>query len=396
MKILRIIPSVNPQDGGPIAGILNTAHEMKEVGGHTTEIVCHDLPDSPWLSDFPFKVHALGPIHKKYGRHTKLSSWIAENGKFYDAAVLHGLWNHASIRGWQGLREAKLPYVVYTHGMLDPWFRKKYPVKHILKQMAWAVQGRALRDAHSVLFTSAEEEKLSRRVFWGFKYDSRVVAYGVSNPPSVKEANRAAFQDVYPGIGDRSYILFLSRIHPKKGVDLLIEAYGSIIKGMETPSDFPDLVIAGPDALDMKPKLSKKAESLGVADRIHWPGMISGKAKFGAFRASEVFILPSHQENFGQVVAEALACNVPVLTTDKVNIWREIVNAGAGLAEPDTLEGITRLLVRWKALGKEEQDQMRQEARPCYDRHFTISAASQDLTDILREAVATSEVKTLK
>ena len=139
-----------------------------------------------------------------------------------------------------------------------------------------------------------------------------------------------------PELKGRKFILFLSRIHPKKGVDLLIQAFARHAK------TFPeiDLVIAGPDQTGSKSALQKLARELGVDNRIYWPGMLSGDAKWGAFRSAEFFVLPSHQENFGIVVAEAMALSKPVLITNKVNIWREIEADGAGLVVNDDVEGI--------------------------------------------------------
>ena len=106
-------------------------------------------------------------------------------------------------------------------------------------------------------------------------------------------------------------------------------------------------MIAGPDQVGMQAKLMGMAGQLGIADRVHWPGLIGGDVKWGALRACDALILPSHQENLGISVVEALAVGRPVLISHQVNIWQEIESDGAGLAEDDTLEGTVRLLCRW-------------------------------------------------
>lgn len=382
MRILRIIASIDPKGGGPIEALRLTAANLEELG-HQTELVTLDDPKSDEISAFPYTVHACGPGTKKYGYTRKLSRWIAEHGGEYDVAIVEGLWNHASVGGWQGLRKAGLPYVVFTHGMMDPWFKKAYPLKHLAKQAFWlGWQGKVLRDAKAVLFTCEEERRLARGSFWGFDYNERVVAFGSAEPPNDAETQKAAFSEALPQVSGKRFLLYLSRIHRKKGCDLLIEAFSKYAKSN------PDieLVIAGPDQENWRQELETIADAEGIAQRIHWPGMISGDQKWGAFRSAEAFILPSHQENFGIVVAEAMACGTPVLTTNKVNIWREVEASGGGLIEDDTVQGIEHLLGRWLQLGDEEKVEMGRNARAGFDKYFQAEAAAKDLAQALHDA----------
>jgi glycosyltransferase involved in cell wall biosynthesis len=140
-----------------------------------------------------------------------------------------------------------------------------------------------------------------------------------------------------------------------------------------------DLVMAGPDQLGWVQKLNAMAASLGIENRIHWTGMLKGQLKWGAIRSAEAAILPSHQENFGVVVAEAMSCSTPVLISDKVNIWREVQNSGAGLVEPDTLEGTRHLIQTFAELSDEQHQQMRTAARREFLRSFEIEAVAYDL-----------------
>ena len=122
----------------------------------------------------------------------------------------------------------------------------------------------------------------------------------------------------------------------------------------------------------MSAKLKATAANAGIADRVFWPGLITGDAKWGAFFGSEAFILPSHQENFGIAVAEALGCGKPVLLADKVNIAEEITEDGAGLMELDTPEGTLRLLQRWIAMTIEERQHMAKLAYECFHRRYDM------------------------
>jgi len=162
--------------------------------------------------------------------------------------------------------------------------------------------------------------------------------------------------------------LYLGRIHPKKGCDLLMEAF----LRMADRAPWLHLLMAGPDPTGMRAKLEARLRAAGLHHRVHWPGLLTGDAKWGSFLASEAFILPSHQENFGIAVAEALGCSRPVLISDQVNIWPEIQQDGAGLVAPDTLEGTQQLLEGWTALSVEERAAFHQRAKDCFDRRYNI------------------------
>lgn len=383
MNILRIIGSVDPSQGGPIEGLRRSTEVLKQVGHHT-EVLSLDDPDASCLETFPFEVHALGSGITRYRYTRKIDDWISDNAHRFDVAVVHGLWNHASVGGGRALFTAGLPYVVFTHGMMDPWFQTTYPLKHAAKQLFWWLcQGAVLNNAQKVLFTSEDEMILSRNAFKPATYIETTVPYGAAEiAPKDHERARTSFRNSVPGLSKSPFLLFLSRIHPKKGCDLLIEAFGEFaLKNLHH-----HLVIAGPDQAGLVSSLKERARALGFLDRLHFPGMLQGDEKWGAYLEAEAFVLPSHQENFGIVVAEALGSGAPVLTTDKVNIWREVRSCGAGYIEPDTPEGISALLTRWGELTLDEKNLMSVCARQCFEKNFQLEAAAHGLLDVLREA----------
>jgi len=393
MAILHLIASVNPEHGGPIEGVLRQSLYSLNESGHLREVLSLDGPDAPWVQNCPIKVYAMGPTSQarhdryrrffpwmRYGFSLRFVKWLRKNYHRYDGIVVNGLWNFVTMGFVMALGGRQVKYVVYTHGMLDPWFSTTYPLKSFFKQIFWWIaDGRVVNSAGAVLFTSEEERELARNAFYPYHPRERVVSYGSSDVPEGDETQERAFRSAAPGTLGRRYLLFLSRIHPKKGCDLLIEAFARVASGHPDL----DLVIAGPDQIGIKPRLQKLAADLGVSDRIHWPGMLQGDAKWGAFRSAEAFILPSHQENFGIVVAEAMACGTPALISNKVNIWREVEAAGAGFVEEDTSQGAEALMRRFLALDRTALDQMRKDARAGYDRNFSIAGAVASLEDAL-------------
>ena len=220
-----------------------------------------------------------------------------------------------------------------------------------------------------------------RKSFWLYRANEVVSSYGTSDPP----ANRAIAADQFirdhPQLQDKRVVLFLSRIHEKKGCDLLLDAFaGAILRDPRL-----HLVMAGPDQTGWAASLKARADRLGIGDAVTWPGMLQGDQKWGAFAASEVFCLPSHQENFGIVVAEALACGKPVLISNKVNIWREIQADGAGFVDDDTVDGTVRNLQRWLSLNREDYDRMTARAQECFASRFHVRKAAESLVEIIEE-----------
>jgi glycosyltransferase involved in cell wall biosynthesis len=393
--VLHLIGSVDPKIGGPVEALRQLYAVFKEHGIEI-EAATLDQPDAPYLKDYPFKIYALGrPRGSEQWERTKIpwiryrlspkyTPWLRQNLHRYDLVIGHGIWTHSSSGAVGPLLKSKTPYFVFTHGALDPWFRQTYPIKHLIKQLFWWVgDGRYLHHAKSVLFTTEEERLLARGAFHGYSPAETVIRYGVADPPPHTEAQDLAFRARVPDLNGRPYLLYLSRIHPKKGCDLLIRAFAA--KADKDPD--LQLVIAGPDETGWQPDLSKLAERKGMGRRIHWPGMLRGDEKWGAFRNCEAFILPSHQENFGIVVAEALACGKQVLISDKVNIWREVTGSGGGLVAPDTLDGAKSLLARWLDQSPDERAAAATAARQCYLTYFDIKKTSVDIVRLVKQAL---------
>lgn len=376
---MQSIRSVNPEGGGVIE-VVKQFSRVLEGQGHDVTIVSLDAPTDPWVQECPHRVEALGPSRANYGASARFVPWLREHANAFDAVIVNGLWQFNSFGVWQALRGTSQHYFVFPHGMLDPWFKRTYPLKHLKKWLYWPwAEYRVLRDAHAVLFTCEQEKDLARQSFWLYRCHERVVSLGISRPTGDPATQRETFLARFPQCRGQRLVLFLGRIHEKKGCDLLIRAFADAAL---FHSDLL-LVLAGPEQQDTTRWRGLAAE-LGVADRIVWTGMLTGDLKWGALHASDVFALPSHQENFGIAVVEALACGVPVLISREVNIWREIVECGAGLAAPDTLEGTTELLQEWLAHSPPEREEMRQRARDCFAARFEITRATEHLLAVLR------------
>jgi len=388
LRILHVISSVNPQGGGPIEGVKQLAR-VNGGHGHRIEIVSLDDPQAEWVRQCPLPCHALGPSHiGKYRYSPRLVSWLRTNRARYDAVIVNGIWQYHAYAVWRALHGTSTPYFAYTHGMLDPWFKRRYPLKHLKKWLVWPwAEYRMLRDAAAVLFTSEDERRLARQSFWLYRCNEVVVNYGTSVPPNEATAQREAFLARFPGLATTRNLLFLGRLHEKKGVDLLLRALAAVRTREPRLTEDVRLVMAGPANDDYGQRMQRLAKALGLDDITVWTGMVTGPLKWGAFRCAEAFALPSHQENFGISVAESLACGVPVLISNQVNIWREIQQDQAGLVADDTQAGTEALLTQWLGTPVEAWQAMRGRAQDCFNARFRIDRAAASLIEAMQRAV---------
>ena len=367
MRILHVIGSLNPAHGGPPEVVCQIARASPQIGVDV-EVVSLDDPGAEFLSGIGFPVHALGPGLTGFDFSLRLRRWLRQNISRFDGLVMHGLWSWPGIAVRSAARSAGKPYGMFPHGALDPWFNKQYRLKHLKKLLYWPIQYRVLRDARRVFFTCESERDLAAMSFWPHRWTSELIHPGASEPSGNPQAQIQAWRQRCPQLRGRPYLLFLGRLHEKKGCDLLLRAFAVVAPSVPEL----DLVMAGPDQVGWQPALQQMAAKLGIAERVHWPGMVTGDAKWGALRAAEAFVLPSHQENFGIAVAESLAAGRPVLISNQVNIWPQIQAEGVGLVDDDTLEGTEQLLRRWLALPPAERQAMAARAHPCFVKNYSM------------------------
>ena len=380
MKILQLLPSIDPKLGGPCEVVRQLGQALK-LTGHHTEVATLDDPNAAYLKQFPLPVHALGPGVMGYQYSSRILPWLREHASGFDCMIVNGLWQYPGLATWLSARRSRMPYFVFTHGMLDPWFKRAHPLKHLKKWLYWPwAEYQVLRNARAVFFTCERERVLARESFWLYRCNEKVVNIGIAQPNGIPEQQRNVFYSQFPSLRGKRLFLFLSRIHPKKGCDLLLDAFAQVARTHEKLH----LIMAGPEHEIYGEQLRKQADALHISDRITWTGMISGDVKWGAFASADAFVLPSHQENFGVAAVEALAAGLPVLISNQINICHEIESDGAGLVSPDDAAGTLQMLQRWLAMPEIEQERMRTHARSCFARRFEINSAARSLIESLQ------------
>jgi glycosyltransferase involved in cell wall biosynthesis len=260
----------------------------------------------------------VGRLSYKYS--PKLTAWLADHVGEYDVLHIHSVFNHSTHAAARAARRRGVPYIIRTLGQLNR--------SYALQQGTWkkkaylGLLGRRDLDSAAALHCTSQGEKAD------------VEALGLRPPVVVIPVGQASLPVPVPA-RKRKGILFLGRIHPKKGFDLLFPA----LAGLNT-----QLTVAGTGDPDYLAGLKLEAARLELA--VAWPGMVSGAAKEELLARAAVFVLPSYSENFGIAVAEAMACGIPVVISDQVDLWPEVQEYGAGLVVPCRVAELAEALAR--------------------------------------------------
>lgn len=374
---------MDPSQGGVVEAVHQAAAVFNDRYS-TMHVLCLDAPDSEWLAiKRNYKIFPIGKGYTKYGFHSKLIKWVWSNSRNYDIVIIDGIWQFSSVSGYL-LYLLKVPYCVFIHGMLSPYFNRDR-LKYFKKLPFWfSIERNVIAGASAVIFTCQEELDLATNSFPFYRSKPVITPLGVEICALGSKQLVNTFYQRFPMLKDKNFALFMGRIHPIKGLDLLIDALAEL---KNLPDDFV-LAIAGPDHHGLKEILEKNILDRGLRDRVIWLDMLTGNLKWGALHCADVFILPSHQENFGIVVAEALATGTPVLITDKVNIWKLVADCSAGFVESDDLSGIGRLLEFWFQLPSNKKMEMRIAAKNCFEVHFSKEVVIDNLKKILQEVIS--------
>jgi glycosyltransferase involved in cell wall biosynthesis len=387
MKILHCLDSIDPAFGGPVEAARQFARFRQP--GTEVEVLTLDDEVSAWSAAWPVRVHAIGKGYSIFRYNPDLVTWLNIRHKEYDAVVVHGLFRYNLVGTWQALRGTACPYYVIPHGMLNPWFKARYPLKHLEKSLFWHWRIKhAMAGAAGIIYLTEEESRLANETFDITTFRTAYHPLGIEDPLHVLTPAAPVFLSDH-GLAKKRLIVFFGRICEMKGCDVLIRALAE--------TDMPDdavLVFAGPDNEGIQSRLQELSRELGVADRIRWCGPVYGAAKFELLRRAELFVLPSHCETFPVAVLEALGTSVPVLVSDKVNLWKIIKAENAGLICSDDTPSLSSELSSWFAKSNLDRSRMAQNARRCFEANFRIEHAVRMHEETVAWGVANGKCST--
>ena len=332
MRILHVIPTLALSYGGPSIVCRDMCRALAERGEDITVYTTNrDYPDGeldvpvnePVMQDgytiwyfpvqFPLYMVSLD-MHKA----------LRYYAKDFDLIHIHGIYRFPQASAAYYGRKYDIPYIITPHGSLDPFLfykRKRRLMKRAYENL---VEFRNLNNAAAIHFTTEEEMLLTSPL--GLEAEGVVIPNGLDLDAYQSLPEYGKFREKYE-LGDKKIILHLGRINFKKGLDILVKAFAQLCSNNENIC----LVLAGPDNEGYGRQVKRWLTEKNVMDKAVFTGMLSGVDKLSALKDADIFALPSYSENFGMAVVEAMACGLPVVISDKVNIWREVQRAGAGL-----------------------------------------------------------------
>lgn len=374
MRVLHVIPSVSERSGGPATAIVPMCRSLRDKG-LGVELVATDeglrQTNTDSLSDFKGLPARFFPVQLgasfKYSR--QLAAWLNGNVRSFDVAHVHAVFNHASVAAASACRKAGVPYVVRPLGTLDPWSMRQ---KLVRKRVFWFVSGRKMLQESAAVHYTADAEKQATEGFLGLNH-GRVIPLGVEVAQAPQGHGVAQW---FPALANQRYVLVLSRLDPKKALDLLIESFVSLTRRPEFGSW--RLVVAGDGPPDHVARLKKKAAN---SHRIMFTGWVEGEQKDALLRNASLLALPSRQENFGFCVLEAMARGVPVLVSPQVNLASEIEGGEAGwVVNRDELTSGLNV-----ALAQDAERARRGKAAQVFAQRYSWEKTATDLINLYEE-----------
>jgi glycosyltransferase involved in cell wall biosynthesis len=383
MRVLHVIPSVAPWRGGPSVAIRAVARGLARQGLDTHVATTND--NQPTLLDVPLgrPVDEDGVTYHYFPRQTgfyicslPFSTWLWRRAAEYDLIHIHTVFSYCSnAAAWIAYRKT-IPYIIRPLGVLNRWgFENRRPV---LKQMSFVLIEKRLLGRAAVVQYTTEQER-DEATCLGFPHRPVVIPNPVEMTQTGSEV-RGQFRGQYPELADRRIVLFLSRIDPKKGLDLLLPAFREVLRQNPRVA----LVIAGEGEPSLVERLHRMASELGISNSILWTGFLGGARRAAAFADADIFVLPSYSENFGMAPVEAMGFGLPVVLTDQVGIHKEVSEARAGIVTPVSSEALASALILLLR-DNDLRPEMGRNARRLAASRYSVEAVTNRLRDLYYE-----------
>lgn len=358
MKIIHVISSIDLSAGGPSKSVSDLAFHQARLGHEVTIFTKASL--SPYFRESPhpsLKIRFVNGISFK----KELKNLLAQER--FDLLHGHGIWQMPVHWMSKQAQSSHTPYIISPRGMLEPWALNVGKCK---KKLALALYQRKDLENASCIHATAEMEAENIRKL-GFTNPIAVIPNGIdlAEFPSLEEK----------GIKEKRKILFLSRIHPKKGIELLIQAWHKM--GTNLRKDW-EIEIAGNGEDAYVASLEKLIREFGLSEEIKITGSQFGEAKLQAYQRADLFVLPTYSENFGIVVAEALACGVPVITT-KGTPWEELNSRDAGWWIDIGVDPLVKAMENALVLSDSQLQEIGKNGRLLVEEKYSIQAVAAQM-----------------
>ena len=381
MRVLHVIPSLAPSSGGPSFALPAIARSLQSHGVQVHVATTDD--DGPGRhkagislgQEIPqergWSVRFFPKQTEFYKVSLPLRRWLREHAADYDVVHVHALFSFASLAGARAALGSHVPYIIRPLGVLNRWGmenRRRW-VKALSFRM---LELPLLKRAAAMHYTSRMELEDAAR--FGLRNRQAVIPLGIDLLPFDTLPAASMFGQAYPEVSATRNLLFLSRVDVKKGLDLLIAAFGLIAP---KHADLR-LIVCGEGDPMLLAALRQQAEALGLEGRITWAGQVSGEMRLAAFAAAEMFVLPSHSENFGIALLEAMAAGLPCISTDQVALAADAARVSAVMIakqDPPRLAQAIEELLASETL----RQQLSQAARRLVREDYSLEAMGRGL-----------------
>lgn len=386
MRVLHVIPSLSPKDGGPSFAMPLIARGLKRAGvqvdvatteGKGEQHIAHDEMS---VFSFPRQIEF-------YKVSLPLSRWLSAHVSRYDIVHLHALFSYASYSVANIANKRGVPYIIRPLGVLNHWGIENR--RRLLKRLSFRlIERHMLENAAAVHYTS-EQEKLEAEEL-GVRSRPAIIPLGIDRSAFCEMPGAGRFYDRFPGARERNIVLFLSRLDRKKGLDLLLRAFAELHR--TNPAIL--LVIAGEGNEEFVDGLRGLAEQLGIAGEVLWTGFLGGDDKLSAMSAASLFVLPSYSENFGVALVEAMAAGLPCVLSNRVGLDRDVKEYEAGLVVPCDKEPLT-LAMRRVIDDARLRHRLGANARRLVNERFSMEATADSLVKLYDKILSRRAVEPL-
>ena len=390
-KILRIITSLDPKYGGPQNGILSSSVQLIKDGFKVDIATCDskkiNIKEHKNIKIINFKSF----IGDKYRFSFGLFIWLYKNKKNYDFFLIHGLWQFNSLIARLLLRRRK--YYVFTHGQLDPFFGLNL-YKKIKKKIYWyLIERKNLANSKGILLTSKGEKlNLNNTFVDTFKIKKHIIRYGILQKNLNKKRCINSFNANFPFLCNKKFYLFLGRFNEKKGCEIIIESVIKLKKKFKSK-----ILFAGPiENTNYFKNLKQLVKENNLENTIFFSDSLYEDKKWGAILKSKGMLLASHGENFGIAIAESLSQGKPVLITNKVNIYKNILNHNAGIVSSNTTSSFSKKLLQFENINIKKLNKMSKYASICFKENFDVSSNENSLGFLLKKELNKKELPIIK
>jgi glycosyltransferase involved in cell wall biosynthesis len=388
MKILYVVVSLSPEWGGPTKAVTELSEALAKKGLEISVFCPVTMGDEAKIiqpKGVNLRLFEQGFFARWWsGYSPELAKAVAQEVAKFDLVHIHELWSQPHLAAYHAAKKVNIPYVVTVHGGLEPWAINHKGLKK--KIYSALIQRRVLKEA-AALHAITDEEVKHIRAF-GIDNEIKMIPNGINAEEFQALPSRQELERLYPQLVGKQVVLFLGRLHPIKGLDILARAFGKVAKGR----DELFLLVVGPDRDGYRAEIVKILEAEGVLDKVVFAGMLTGYEKLAALGGADVFVLPSYSEGFSMAILEAMASSLPVIITRQCH-FPEVAQAGAGLVIESEADQLATAIE--KLLGDAQlRQQMGSNGRRLVAEKFTWDKVADQMIKMYEEVLGESSRRT--